>query len=1578
MSDKQKKTDIAITGMAASFAGAVNLQDYWRHTIDKKNFAGANSPESFAVEAGRDVNGNYPNAACSLPLALILAALSDAGYLQRPLDAQRAVLNSLSCSPPSHSSSDETEAESYLQGVASHVAGKLGLRSQSVVVNSVCSSSLAAIKAAMTALLAHSCDVALAGGVHFCASDSSPKRQDLSASSVEVSFAPPADALLASEGGGLVVLKRLEDAERDNDRIYAVVKNVSLFEHDSASAAAAETDLESVTGALKSSYNESGVEPDSLALIEASAAGLPSLNHQEMQLLSSLFGTRKSLMPRCAFDFVKPIDDDYRPQTAGVACLIKAALALYYKILPPTINNEPGSAALLEKTPFYLNAEARAWIHGNRERPRRAGVYDFGSQAVSAHAILEEYAASQAEPVKLPNSSWPAELLCFSGESREELCSRMMEVQAFISDQPREPLAHLAFTLSAVEAGRKHRLAVMASDLADLKVKLNLACEKLKEDGSARWQIRNSVYYAESSPASVGQVAFMFPGYGSYYTGMLADLCLHFPPIRDWFDTLDEFFDEAQGPLPSQLLFPPRVEFFDERQTGTSHLHVQRGGGQGGFTATLALHELLQNLGISCDVMVGHSNGENAALIASGTIRFKARQEMFELTRRYTAHDDQTATEHIPKGVFLGVSTLGGDFLEQLIAASDNRLHLAMDNCPHQVVLFASEENIAGLQEQIASAGGISLRLPFDRAYHTPLYEERAEDLRHVYAPLDFGPGHTPIYSCATTQPFPNEPDAIRALAIKQWSSKVRFRETIENLYRDGARIFVEVGPNATLSGFVDDTLRGRAHLAVVCNTQRQPGLEQLQRLLAQLFVEGLELNLGYLFKFRDVHAVSLTPAPTQTQMNEQLFVQPSSSPMTEARAFSETVKTPHCNGFHQARAQTARIAGAAQSAAFAASVENALDEPKRSHQLGEEATHASDVRLAILREHFDLMQQFLASQQRVMSTLFVGGTTAAANVCEETFAAEDSRAASAQSDVDGEAWPLLGRVVERDAGRLYCERRFNLDNDFFLRDHALGRQPVQGDSRLSPLTVMPFTMSMEILAEAACYLLGREKKVVRIDNVRGHRWLMLERGALTLGVLAEVRPTQVDGVQDVHVRLFDLGTTPNGQRQLAFEGIVRLASHYPAQPAPLPIQVSESAPKIVSAAEFYSQFAFHGPCFQGIKHLRAWDAQGIEAELEATEASAFFRHAESPSFRIPAGLLDNTGQLVGLWYLERGVRDFAVFPFHVKSFQQYGELSGPGLRVVCRATIQLKDSTPSDVSFDMLDESGGVLARLEGMQLRTYYHPYISRFFQPQTSETYFSEPWPREETGLACRVIDSQVANFLEESGGFWKRVFAHLVLDRDEREEWYGLPEKGARRAEWLMGRAAAKDAVRQWAKQTHQLELKPIEIAIKTNAASQPLVKCRALEEKKLIPHLSISHKKGLAVAAAAAGNIGIDIERLDAHQDTDWLQKTFSAEELALIPRLDATALISLWCAREAAAKAAGTGLQGDPRLWQVVSVSTDAGMVRIAADGKVWDVALWYLEKTVLAVCQSALAANYQGEGSVAAMMSLPSRALKE
>jgi phosphopantetheinyl transferase len=273
------------------------------------------------------------------------------------------------------------------------------------------------------------------------------------------------------------------------------------------------------------------------------------------------------------------------------------------------------------------------------------------------------------------------------------------------------------------------------------------------------------------------------------------------------------------------------------------------------------------------------------------------------------------------------------------------------------------------------------------------------------------------------------------------------------------------------------------------------------------------------------------------------------------------------------------------------------------------------------------------------------------------------------------------------------------------------------------------------------------------------------------------------------------------------------------------------------------------------------------------------------------------------------------------------------------------------EADFDFMDERGQVFARLLGFQLRSYGDEYVSRLLMPQTAETYFSEPFMQEETGLICRRVGAGTARLLEDGGGIWKRVLAHLVLNDSELARWHELPAKGRRRLEWLAGRVAAKDAVRQWAARSLGLAPHHASIEIASDEAGRPLVRCRELESRGAAPHVSISHAGGDAVAAADACRVGVDIEHLDARTSTDWARAAFHELDLAGA-RGDAETLLNLWCAKEAAAKARGTGLRGDPRAWRIEDYSPRSRRVRVAYGGAAAEVTLLREGGAVIAVCR--------------------------
>ena len=369
--------------------------------------------------------------------------------------------------------------------IVGRIANRLDLMGPAYTIDAACASSLVAIQHAVNGLLARDCDLALTGGAQvwmpvatmnlFCRLGALSHRQRLRA------FAEDADGTLLGEGIGMIVLKRLEDAVRDSDRVYAVIRGVGVSS-DGRGLGVMAPRVEGEELALRRAYQEAGVSPASVGLIEAHGTGTPLGDATEIQALTRVFGERgEDLLARIAIGSVKSMISHTIP-AAGVAGVIKAALALHQRVLPPTLAERPDPKLKLEQTRLYLNTETRPWIHGGSE-PRRAGVNAFGFGGINAHAVLEEYddpAAAAHRP------AWDTELFILEAGSAAGLVEQATELIAALERSHRFTLAQLALTLSRalgrVPAPRK-RLAVVADSPTQLVVKLRQATRQARRSG---------------------------------------------------------------------------------------------------------------------------------------------------------------------------------------------------------------------------------------------------------------------------------------------------------------------------------------------------------------------------------------------------------------------------------------------------------------------------------------------------------------------------------------------------------------------------------------------------------------------------------------------------------------------------------------------------------------------------------------------------------------------------------------------------------------------------------------------------------------------------------------------------------------------------------------------------------------------------------------------------------------------------------------------------------------------------------------------------------------------------------------
>ena len=1614
---KVSARDIAIVGMSALFAGAKDLSSYWQNILKKIN-AVADAPDAWAspyYDAGSTENdriytrkggflgqlaefdplefGIMPNAVDGgepdqyLALRLAQDALRDSGYDQKPFNREKAgiilgrgtyvnrgytnlmqhgmvvdqTLDMLRNLCPDLSEQTIQKIRKGLKGslppftaemvpglvpniVTGRIANRLNLMGPNFIIDAACASSLIAIELSIRELLSGRCDMVLTGGVHastppqiymiFCLLDA------LSHTIIQP-FDKAADGTQLGEGIGILVLKRLNDAEADGDRIYAVIKGVGTSSDGKALGLLAPR-LEGEVLALQRAYYGADIDPATIGLIEAHGTGIPLGDQTEIQALSSLFGKRKGMIPRCALGTVKSMIGHCIP-AAGAAGVIKTVLALYHKILPPTLCNEINPKLEIEQEPFYINNETRPWIHGNPEVPRRAGVNSFGFGGINSHVILEEYKDRMAENAKILHREWPTELVIFSADTRNELVDRVEKTYQYLQVQPDTLLANIAFKLSTYKTGR-YRLAIIAKNVGDLVSKLKIASEKIHDSGISKLQTRNGIYFSEK--AQEGKIGFLFPGEGAQYPNMLSDLCTHFPKVREWFDFLEETFYKEREIRPSAVIFPAPTSLTAEvKKLIANQLFEMDIGSEAVFIADMALYELLKEFGVRCDAMLGHSTGENAALIASGTLRIQSRSQLSEKIQ-YLNHiyRDLSASDSIPRGSFLAVGSLQPDILNKLATESTGKIHLAMDNCPNQVLLFGNKHDIEAAGIYLKERGCICSEMPFDRAYHTPLFEPVGRAFRTFYDSIDVGPGHTPLFSCATTNLFPTDPDEIRSLASRQWHSRVRFRETIERLYADGFRVFIEVGPDSNLTSFVNDILRGKDYLALASINRRVTNLEQIQHLMARLFVFGVEVNMTPFYVHRNLEEISLnfqkTPPVLSGNKTHYKFKSILNLHLPLMRLEPELVREVQ-NELGRALQGAKEIETDLNAAQISGSHDSALNRPIGLND-------------DIISKHFDLMQKLLDTQEQFMSGML--SDRAADWMNKNTGIATDELSRGVQPTF-AEEWPLLGDIIEQDHNQLLCERQFDLERDIFLRDHTLGGAPSERNPQLLALPVMPFTFSMEIIAQAANYLVGGDKKVISMHHLRGYRWLTLDKGKLILRIHARLQETGGgDGYQSVRVRMFE-PTTGKEEGLLVFEGEVRLADHFSLSSAQLQCELENSSQSRLSDADLYSTGMFHGPRLQGVKHICRWSKQGIEADLCVIPINNFFSSIEKPIFRIDPGLLDAAGQMVGYWLTEQYGSDFNCFPFFVDAFYQYADPLPSGSMVNCQSSIHFTNEREIEANFELRDQSGRVVVRLEKWTDRYFIIPHKFYRSRLHPSTEYLSEAWMQTETGLICRRIDPFPEHFLDDSWAIWKRVLAHLMLNKSEREYWYRLPENGPMRTNWLLGRIAGKDVIHQWAHQNLNLQIAPVDIEIKSTELGKPYGYCSFIKEA--IPDVSITHSHGYIIAALAQQgmHIGIDLERLDRIRSDDLLiGGAFSEEEFAVLetlPHQDRSLwLKGFWCAKEAASKSLGTGLKGAPGKWQVIRFSTSDHNVIISHAGQLFESQLWYTPAEVLAICQ--------------------------
>ncbi|HEY4018748.1 MAG TPA: SDR family NAD(P)-dependent oxidoreductase [Pseudonocardiaceae bacterium] len=702
--------------------------------------------------------------------------------------------------------------------IAGRIANRLDLGGANYTVDAACASSLAAVDIACKELTSGSSDVVLCGGadLHNGINDYLlfSSVHALSPTGRSRTFDAAADGIALGEGVACVVLKRLADAERDGDRVYAVVKGVGGAS-DGRSLGLTAPRPEGQRSALERAYRNAGVSPGAVGLVEAHGTGTVVGDRTELATLTDVFTEAGATPGGCVLGSVKS-QIGHTKCAAGLAGLIKAALAIHTGVRPATVNlTEPNPVWNGASSPFAFHAEARPWPAPRSERV--AGVSAFGFGGTNFHVVLQGH---DAPPPTHGLAEWPAELFLFRGVDQEAARRSVRAVLDLVESGHRRLRDFaLAAAMRADADPAPVRVAFVACDVVDLTARLRTA---LDAQGTG--------------VDEAGKVAFLFPGQGSQRAGMLAELFTAFPELQHYLDS-----------RWADALHPPAA-FDDAARAGQRARITDTRVAQPVLgIAGLAVAELLGRAGVRPDLVAGHSYGELVALCAAGAIDADALPGLS--VRR--ADSILSATGADP-GTMAAVAA-DGDKVQRALRdfGLGEAIVIANYNAPEQTVISGPTEAVDDAVTRLKDAGMGAKRISVACAFHSPLIAGSGERFADALADIVIREPEIPVYANSTAHRHDADPDRIRAELAAQLTAPVRFVEQIEAMYAAGARVFVESGPGSVLTGLVGKILRDRPHSAIAAQPGRGGDLHGFLTALAGLALAGVDVRTEWLVRGR-------------------------------------------------------------------------------------------------------------------------------------------------------------------------------------------------------------------------------------------------------------------------------------------------------------------------------------------------------------------------------------------------------------------------------------------------------------------------------------------------------------------------------------------------------------------------------------------------------------------------------------------------------------------------------------------------------------------------------------------------------
>ncbi len=760
--------------------------------------------------------------------------------------------------------------------IAGRVANVFDVHGTNFTVDAACATSLAAIDQAVNGLRLGNFDMAIAGGVDQMMSPSAYiKFCKIGALSETGSypFDARANGFVMAEGAGMVILKRLSDAVKDGDRVYAVIRAVGASSDGKGKGITA-PNPKGQKIAVEKAFEQVDYTPAEVGLIEAHGTGTRVGDAVELASLTETFGPYAK-PGTIGLGSVKS-QIGHAKAAAGIAALIKTSLALYNKVLPPSVNFEtPNPNVDWATCPFRVITKAEAWPDG---KIRRANVSAFGFGGTNFHVAMEEMndtllhkpaaavqaavtpAAAPVTPaaqtaqatvtqsapaatgpytLHVPGEKIQSDVLTFSAATKEQLMDVLDKAALAVQLDPTylpsisyqnhvAPKGHFAVTIN-VESPEK------------LKEKIEFFKKiAAKQDvwSTDSLHLRMKAIYPFTPSEIKPKVCFMFPGQGSQYVDMMKDLASKYKVVQDTFDEADRLLTGIIGQTLTETLWSKPGETKEQIAVREAAIKKTEMTQPAVLTADIAMMRLLSSFGIKPDVVMGHSLGEYAAAVAAGIFDFENGLKAV-CTRGKVMSEIRVEDNGKMASIAAPVEKV-----EPELARISGYVAVANKNCPTQTVIAGASKSIDDAIALFTAMGIQAVQIPVSHAFHSAIVRPAMPQYRAFLDTLTFHAPKMPITTNVTAEFYPSDTEQIKDLMVTQISHSVEWIKQLKTTYDSGVRLFVECGPKRVLSALATSTLADKKDIKVVAsNHPKKGGIVEFNDLFANFISSGIHVD---------------------------------------------------------------------------------------------------------------------------------------------------------------------------------------------------------------------------------------------------------------------------------------------------------------------------------------------------------------------------------------------------------------------------------------------------------------------------------------------------------------------------------------------------------------------------------------------------------------------------------------------------------------------------------------------------------------------------------------------------------------